>query len=151
MSRRIAVWTYKIMFSGKVRIIIKLCHVKKNVSELKVSWRKFLSKKSSLLQLRTLHQGTVHTGSITNYYKNYFSNMLHPGIGCFYIQVASSLWGVPSYHPTSCADYFCLPLPLLMGVICFKYTPAFGLLMRVCNRKGTGRVFLHKETAMYYK
>ena len=42
-------------------------------------------KKSSLLQLRTPHQGTVHTGSITNYYKNYFSNMLHPGIGCFYI------------------------------------------------------------------
>ena len=56
-------------------------------------------------------------------------------------------------HVLTTFVYHCLPfcLPLLMGVICFKYTPVFGLLMRVCNRKGTGRVFQHKETAMYYK
>ena len=49
----------------------------KNVNELKVSWKKSLThKKSSLLQLRTPHQNTVRTGSITNYNKNHFSNML---------------------------------------------------------------------------
>ena len=51
----------------------------------------------------------------------------------------------------SCNDYFSLSLSLLTGVICFKYTPVFGLLMRVCNRKYTVRVILHKETAIYYK
>ena len=40
-------------------------------------------KQSSLLQLRTPHQGTARTGTITNYYKNYFSTCPR-GIGCFY-------------------------------------------------------------------
>ena len=39
---------------------------------------------------------------------------------------------------------------LLTGVICFRHIPVFGLLMRVCNPKGTVRVF-HKEKAIYYK
>ena len=38
--------------------------------------------KSSLLQLRTTHQNAVRPGAITNYYTNYFSNML---LGCIYI------------------------------------------------------------------
>ena len=33
-------------------------------------------KNSSLLQMRTPHQSTARTGSITNNCKNYFSNML---------------------------------------------------------------------------
>ena len=52
------------------------CHVRKNVNKLKVSRRTSLTKKLSLLQLRTPHQSTLRSGSVTNYYKNYFSNML---------------------------------------------------------------------------
>ena len=52
------------------------CHVRKNVNKLKVSRRTSLTKKLSFLQLRTPHQSTLRSGSITNYYKNYFSNML---------------------------------------------------------------------------
>ena len=82
----------------------------KSDSELKFSWRKYLTKKSSLLQLITPHRRsvvallrceecavtkkvysyntivpivtittkecTLRTGSVTNYYENYFSNML---------------------------------------------------------------------------
>ena len=76
MSEKIAAWRYKIMFLGKVMIIIRQCHAKKNVNELEVSWKKVLTKKISLLQLRSPYQSTAHTVSITNYYKNYFSNML---------------------------------------------------------------------------
>ena len=61
-------------FLGKVRIIIQQCHVKKYIKELKGTWRKLLTKNSLFLQLRILHESTVPTGSITNYYKNYFSN-----------------------------------------------------------------------------
>ena len=43
----------------------------------------------------------------------------------------------------SCADYFCLLLSLLTGVICFRLTPFFDLLIRVY--KGTVGVFLHNE------
>ena len=42
----IAVWKYKIMFSEKVRIIIQRCHVKANINELEVSWRKSLTKEN---------------------------------------------------------------------------------------------------------
>ena len=49
---------------------------KKNVNELKISWRKSLKQESLLLQLCTPHQSTVCTDYGANYYKNYFSNML---------------------------------------------------------------------------
>ena len=53
------------MFSGKVRITIQRCHVKRNVNELKVSSRKsFAKKKSPLLQLHISYQSTVHKGTI---------------------------------------------------------------------------------------
>ena len=53
-SRDIAAWKYKIMFLGKLRNIIQRCHhVKENVNELKVSWRKSLTKK--ILTLPTKH------------------------------------------------------------------------------------------------
>ena len=76
MFKEIAVWKFKMMFLGKVRIIIQRCHVKKNLNELQVSGRKSLAKKSLLLQLRIPHQSTVRTDSITNYFKNVFSSML---------------------------------------------------------------------------
>ena len=53
---------------------LRSAQVKKNVNDLEI-WRKSLIKKSSLLQLSFLHQSTVGTGSITNKYKTYFSNM----------------------------------------------------------------------------
>ena len=68
-TQRITVWKYKIIFLGKVRIIIQQCHAKKNISKLKFSWRKSLKKKSSLLQLPTPHQSTVSAGSIKNYHR----------------------------------------------------------------------------------
>ena len=56
------------------------------------------------------------------------------------------------FNLPSCVDYFFfLSLSLLTGVIGFKLTPVLSLFIRVCNRKGTVRVFLHKETEIYYK
>ena len=68
-TQGITVWKYKITFLGKVRIITKQCHTKKNINKLKFSWRKSLTKKSSLLQLPTPHQSTVSAGSIKNYHR----------------------------------------------------------------------------------
>ena len=68
-TQGITVWKYKTTFLGKVRIIIKQCHAKKNISKLKFSLRKPLTKKSSLLQLPTPHQSTVSAGSIKNYHR----------------------------------------------------------------------------------
>ena len=59
----------KLTFLGKVRVIIKQCHAKKNINKMKLSLRKPLTKKSSLLQLPTPHQSTVSAGSIKNYHR----------------------------------------------------------------------------------
>lgn len=76
ISSGIVAQKYKIMFLGIVRIIIQQCHVKKNNNELKVRKEDIDQKKSSLPQLRTPHQSKGHTDQTTNYYKNYFINML---------------------------------------------------------------------------
>ena len=69
---------------GKVKIIIQRCHVMENVNELKVNWRKSLTKKIfSLLQLRTPHQRTVGTGSITNYWIVWIVHTYHPTLMCW--------------------------------------------------------------------
>ena len=138
------------MFLGKVRIIIQRCHVKKNLNELQVSGRKSLAKKSLLLQLRIPHQSTVRPDSITNYFKNVFSSMLQAQIVLTFKLPEVFEEYIPLIPP-SCADQFCLLFPLLTGVICFKHTSVFGLLKTVCNPKCTVRVFVHKETAIYYK
>ena len=69
MSRRMAVWKYKITPLGKVRIITQGRHVKKNANKLKVSCSKSLTKRSSLFQLYTPYQITAQTdhgmGTIT--------------------------------------------------------------------------------------
>ena len=57
---------------------------------------------------------------------------------------------VPTILPSS-VNYFFMSLSLLTGVIRFKHTPFFNLFVRACNPKGTVTVFLHKETAIYYK
>ena len=133
------------------KVIIKRCHIKKNVNVLKVSCRKSVTKESSLLQLSTPPQSTVRTGSITNYDENYFGNMLQAQVVFLTFKLPQVSDECMPITLSSSADYFCLSLPLLMELICFKHTPTFYLLMGVSNPKSIVRVFLHKETAMYYK
>ena len=54
---------------------LRSAQVKKNVNDLEICWRMPLIKKNLTAQLSFLHQSTVGTGSITNKYKTYFSNM----------------------------------------------------------------------------
>ena len=68
-------WKYRTMFWGKVMVIIQ-SQVKKIVNKLKVSWRKSMTKKFLPIKPCTAHRSTVRTGTITNYYKNYFTKML---------------------------------------------------------------------------
>ena len=60
---------------GEVMVIIQ-SQVKKIVNKLKVSWRKSMTKKFLPIKPCTAHRSTVRTGTITNYYKNYFTKML---------------------------------------------------------------------------
>ena len=95
---------------------IQHCHAKKNVNELEVSWKKALTKKISLLQLRSPYQSTAHTVSITNYYKNYLvtcskhSLFLHLN----WLKSLRSLSSCPHVLTTF------LSLSLLTGVLCCK-------------------------------
>ena len=95
---------------------------------------------------------TLRTGTMTNYYKNYFSNVL-PALVVFTFKLPQDIEEyiiLPIILP-SFADGFYSSFSLLTRVIYLKHTPVFGLLMRVCNTKGTLRVLLQKETAIYWK
>ena len=86
-----------------------------------------MTKKSVLLQIRTPHQNTVLTGSVTNYCDKYFSGMLQTKV-VFILKFPKNFEEYKSIILPLCANYFCLSLALLTGLIRFKKTPAFRLL-----------------------
>ena len=57
LSRVIAIWKNKMMFFGKVKIIIQWCYVKENVNELRVSLMKSLIKKTQFSNYALLTKG----------------------------------------------------------------------------------------------
>ena len=137
------------MFLRKGRIIIQRCQFKKNVNILKGSWRNCLTKKqphfsnyallTEIQYILGLLQTIIRTILVT-----YSAQFLH--WNCLI-----SLWSTSPVILSSCVDYFCLSLPLLTGVTHFNHTSVFGLLIRICNRKGTERMFLRTETVIYCK
>ena len=73
---------------------------------------------SSPLQLCTPHQRTVHAGTVTNYYKNYFSNMFQSLRSTCLSSYPHIMPIIPSSHLTT-FDFHCLWSNMFYGHSCF--------------------------------
>ena len=135
---------------GKVKITKQQRCVKKIINKLKVSQKKPLTKKIFIRPPVHSNQSTIRFDYSRNYYKNHFSNLLQAQVLLIFKLPQVFEGYIPTILPP-CVDKFCLSLSLLTGVTRFNGTPVFCFFMSVCDPKGTVRVFLYKETALYHK
>ena len=106
----------------------------------KIYLKEVFEKKSSHLQLHIPQQSTVRN-CITNYYSNCILTFKRPQAFKECIPIT-----LPPFF-----GYFCLSVPLLLEVVHFKHSPVFGLFMRICNLKSALRLFILRETAIYFR
>ena len=150
LSRVIAIWKYKMMFFGKVKIIIQWCYVKENVNELRVSLMKSLIKKTQFSNYALLTKGKYVLAIAQTITRTTLLTCLRHSFFLFLSCIKSlrSRFLSPVPRVWNTFAFYCL----FMGVMRSKQTPVFDLFMRVCNQKVTVNVFLLlKETAIHYR